>query len=90
MIRKLVLISALASLVACAVHGQYDMPGYLTEVKDGRLWVFKPDSKELAEFQKNGETVKQFTAIGAGPEGMTVKAGDQKTLDEYLAALAKK
>ncbi len=90
MIRTFILTAACASLLACAVHGKYDTAGFLTDVKDGRLWVFKPDSKELAEYRKNGETVKQFTEIGGGPEGMTVKAGDQKTLEEYLAAIKKK
>jgi len=89
MIQKFLLIAALTYLTACSMQGKHDQAGYLTEVRDGRLWVFKPDSKELAEFQKTGETVKQFTAIGAGPEGMTVRAGDQKTLDGYIAALKK-
>lgn len=33
---------------------------------------------------------KQFSNIGAGPNGMTVKAANQETLDEYLAEAKKK
>nr|WP_269805987.1 hypothetical protein [Pseudomonas sp. NMI1173_11] len=36
-----------------------------------------------------GEPAKQFTDVGAGPEGMTVKAADDKTLKEYLETLKK-
>lgn len=89
MIRKIILTAACACLFACAIHGKYDVPGYITQVKDNRLWVFKPDTKELAEFRAHGETVKQFTEIGAGPEGMTVKAGDAATLKGYLETIKK-
>ena len=64
----------------------YDKPGFVTEVHDGRLWVFKQDAKELAEFKKNGELGKQVTRVGAGPNKMTVKAPDTQTIDAYLAA----
>jgi len=64
----------------------YDKPGFVTEVKENRLWVFKADSKDLAEFRKHGELMKVVTRIGEGPDGMTLKAGDAKTLDEYAAA----
>jgi hypothetical protein len=63
---------------------EYDKPGFVTEVEDGRLWVFKAESEELKQFKEHGEPAKQFTIIGAGPEGMTVKAASQETLDEYL------
>jgi hypothetical protein len=64
----------------------YDKPGFVTEVHDGRLWVFKRDAKELAEFKKNGELGKQVTRIGAGPNKMTMKAPDAETIDAYLGA----
>jgi len=89
MIRKFILAASCALLCACAIHGKYDTAGYLTEVKDGRLWVFKADSKELAEYRKSGELAKQYTAVGEGPEGMTVKAGDPETLKGYLATIKK-
>jgi hypothetical protein len=66
---------------------EYDQPGFVTEIEDGRLWVFKEGSEELKQFQEHGEPAKQFTIIGAGPEGMTVKAANQETLDEYIKTL---
>lgn len=86
MIRKLVLAATCATLFACAAHGKYDAPGLVTEVKDERIWVFKPDSRELAEFRKTGEMAIQFTSIGGGPDGMTVKATSASVLKEYLEA----
>lgn len=72
------------SLVACGTS--YSKPGFYTEVKDGRLWVFEEGSKALAEFKKSGEPAKQYTKIGAGPDGMTIKSDDAKVIDKYLAA----
>ncbi|WP_211085229.1 hypothetical protein [Marinomonas profundi] len=84
-----------ASLSACAsissetsMASQYDIDGFKTEIEDGRLWVFEEGSKELAFFKEHGEPAKQFTNIGAGPEGMTVKAASQESLDKYLAAIS--
>ncbi|MFG0468276.1 hypothetical protein ACF8LF_27155 [Pseudomonas putida] len=68
---------------------QYDKPGFVTEVEDGRLWVFRADSQELKDFKASGEPAKQFTDIGTDPEGMTVKAADEQTLKEYLETLKK-
>lgn len=62
----------------------FDKPGFVTEVHDGRLWVFRKDAKELAEFKKNGELGKQVTRVGAGPNKMTMKAPDAETIDAYL------
>jgi len=66
--------------------GEYDKPGFVTEVEDGRLWVFEQGSKELEQFREHGEPAKQFTLIGAGPDGMTIKAARQETLDAYIKA----
>ncbi|MDD1012765.1 hypothetical protein [Pseudomonas rubra] len=80
----------LSSLFAGAANAsQYDKPGFVTEVEDGRLWVFRADSQELKDFKASGEPAKQFTDIGTGPEGMTVKAADEQTLKEYLETLKK-
>lgn len=51
--------------------------GFVTEIEDGRIWALLP-GEEKSE--------KHFTAIGAGPRNMTVKAISQETLDAYLAA----
>jgi hypothetical protein len=65
---------------------EFDRPGFVTTIRDGRLWVFRKGSPELADFQKKGELAKHVTRIGAGPKGMTIKAADVETLDAYKAA----
>jgi predicted type IV restriction endonuclease len=55
----------------------FDRPGFEVQVDDGRLWVLKPGQ------EKSG---KHVTLIGAGPQGMTLRALDQDTALEYLAA----
>ncbi|PIA74140.1 hypothetical protein CDR19_03465 [Ectopseudomonas toyotomiensis] len=78
----------LSSLFAgTALASQYDRPGFVTEVEDGRLWVFRENSQELKDFKATGEPAKQFTDIGSGPEGMTVKSADEQTLKDYLQAV---
>ena len=54
--------------------------------KDGRLWVFKTGSKDLATFKEHGEPAKSVTSIGTGPNGMSVRSGDMDTIKAYLAA----
>lgn len=68
---------------------QYDKPGFFTKVEDGRLWVFYSGSEQLKEFKAHGEPAKQYTAVGGGPEGMTVKSGDKKALKDYLSRVKK-
>ena len=80
----------LSSLFAgTALASQYDRPGFVTEVEDGRLWVFRENSQELKDFKATGEPAKQFTDIGSGPDGMTVKSADEQTLKDYLQAVKK-
>ncbi|MFG0250015.1 MAG: hypothetical protein ACF8OB_14095 [Phycisphaeraceae bacterium JB051] len=55
----------------------FDKAGFSTEVVDGRLWVFKPG-------QAHSE--KHISLIGAGPMGMTIRALDKETAQEYIAA----
>jgi hypothetical protein len=74
------------ALTACATTASLSKPGFYTEVKDGRLWVFRDGSKELAEFKQHGEPARQVTRIGGGPNGMTIKSSDAKVIDEYMAA----
>jgi hypothetical protein len=61
-------------------------PGFETIVRDGRLWVFRPGSKELDQFRKNGELAIHTVRPGAGPDGMTIKAPDAATIVEYLTS----
>jgi sugar lactone lactonase YvrE len=61
-------------------------PGFVTAAKDGRLWVFLEDAKELAEFRRTGEPAKSVTRPGAGPGGRTLRGPDAATLDLYMAS----
>ncbi|AYC32874.1 hypothetical protein D3880_11030 [Pseudomonas cavernae] len=89
--KKLTLTAMLLSslFVGATFASQYEKPGFVTEVEDGRLWVFRQSFQELKDFKAHGELAKQFTDIGTGPEGMTVKSGDEKTLKDYLSTLKK-
>ena len=91
---KLLIAVTLTCLMAGCANtsnaSHYDVPGFVTIEKDGRLWVFKPESPALADFQKTGEVAKQYTDIGGGPNGMTVKAADPQALQAYLAAVKNK
>jgi hypothetical protein len=62
--------------------------GFVTEVVEGRIWVFKPGSPELVEFRKSGEPAKSVIRPAAGPGGATLKGPDTETLDAYLSAAA--
>jgi hypothetical protein len=86
--RALVVAVLTLTLASCATTGalSYDKPGFVTEVKDGRLWVFRAGSKELEAFRKFGEPAQSVTRIAAGPDGMTIRSSDAKTIDDYLAA----
>jgi hypothetical protein len=53
---------------------------------EGRLWVFRSDAKELAEYSKHKELTKFVSAIGEGPNGVTVKAPDMETIVAYMKA----
>ena len=83
---------AASSAKATEADGQYPgadrfaKPGFVTRVEDGRLWVFRRESKELESFTKDGELAKHVVRPGAGPMGMTVKAPDSETIVEYLTA----
>jgi hypothetical protein len=57
--------------------GPFDKPGFEVHEEDGRLWVLKPGQEQSA---------KHITLIGAGPQGMTLKAPDKHTALEYIAA----
>ncbi|MBF0166686.1 MAG: hypothetical protein HQL45_03570 [Alphaproteobacteria bacterium] len=83
---KTLALAPLLALALAACAANYGKPGYYTEVKDGRLWVFEEGSKDLEQFKKTGEPAKQYTKIGAGPDGMTIKSSDAKVIDAYMAA----
>ncbi len=61
-------------------------PGFFLAMEDGRMWVFKEGAKELKDFQEKGELAKHVIRPAAGPGGVTLKAPDAETLDDYLSA----
>jgi hypothetical protein len=83
---------SLISLGGCASTGSttasrsYDAAGYVTAEKDGRLYVFIPNSPDHMRFKRTGDMGKSVTRIGAGPNNMTVVAEQGVNLDKYLAA----
>lgn len=60
--------------------------GFFVWPVDGRLWVFKSDSSELAGFLARGELAKSVTRPGAGPNGVTLRSENSETIDLYIAA----
>lgn len=63
----------------------YSRAGFVTQIEDGRLWVFVEGAPEIEELNKNGELAKHVTRPGAGPGGITLKGPDAETLDAYMA-----
>ncbi len=61
-------------------------PGFVTIEAEGRWWVFRTGSKDLAAFKKIGEPEKSVIRINAAPVNVTLKAPDTATLEEYLTA----
>lgn len=62
--------------------------GFHTEMdKNGRLWVLRAGSPELAEFKEKGEPVKVVVRPSAGPGGITIKSVDTETLDAFQSRL---
>ena len=62
-------------------------PGFYTTIVDGRVWVFRDGSDELAEFLEKGEPAKCLTLPGQGPMRMTLRGPDKETLEAYKQAL---
>jgi sugar lactone lactonase YvrE len=59
-------------------------PGFATRWVEGRLWVFREGSKELQQFEKDGELAKHVVRPAAGPGRVTIKAPDSETIDAYV------
>lgn len=89
MFKRIIALAALAGVLVTGLAqaaSQYDKPGFVTQVEDGRLWVFKDGSPELAAMQKDGLPEKAAIRIGAGPDGMTIKGPNDDTIQAYLSA----
>jgi hypothetical protein len=65
----------------------YEKPGFVVKEEEGRLWVFRAGSRELAAFEQSGEPARQVIRPAAGPGGMTIKAVDASIIDEYLTTV---
>ena len=65
----------------------YAKPGFVVLEEDGRLWVFREGSDEIAAFQESGEPANQVVRPKAAPGGVTVKSTESATIDEYLTTL---
>lgn len=65
----------------------FDRPGFITGVEDGRLWVFLEGSKEAeAYLSKKNKPAKHVVRPGAGPNGMTIRSPEFAIIDDYLTA----
>ena len=75
-----------AAVAAKPIHSAspYDIEGFRTFVEDGRLWVFKDGSEDLAKFIEHGEPAKIVVLPGKGPNGMTMKGTDRGVMMEYM------
>lgn len=59
--------------------------GFVTELKEDLLWVFRAGDPRQAAFQAGEEPSESVTRPAAGPAGLTVRAPDRETLEAYLA-----
>lgn len=64
--------------------------GFVTIARGEKLWVFAQSSPAIAEFLKNGALDKSAKRAVAGPDGKTLVAPDDTTIDAYLSADMKK
>jgi len=62
----------------------FSKPGFAVRPDDGRLWVFKEGSEDLADFDAGNEPVKLVVRPAAGPGGITLKSTEADTIDAYL------
>ncbi len=60
-------------------------PGYHTELVDGRVWILEEGSEAHQEFAANGEIGKNYTSIGTGPMGMSLRSDSRETVYAWAA-----
>lgn len=78
-------LSAALAAPAAVADTRHDREGFVTFDVDGRLWVFRDFSAELAQHRAGIEIEKFVTKVGAGPDKMTVRAPDIMTIVSYLS-----
>ena len=95
MVPVVMLVVTGALIAGCATAAEqpaldlemYAKPGFVVLEDDGRLWVFREGSDDLAAFQESGEPAKQVVRPLAAPGGVTMKSTESATIDEYLTTL---
>lgn len=65
---------------------KFAKPGFVLFEDDGRLWVFKENSPELADFVADGDLAKHVVRPGAGPDNITLRSPDNDVLLAYVAS----
>ncbi|MDJ0973151.1 MAG: hypothetical protein QNJ98_01655 [Planctomycetota bacterium] len=76
-----------ASADVKAMSSRFGRPGFAVYEEDGRLWVFKVNSKAHDTFRAKGEPAKSVTKIGVGPDRMSVRGADGDVIDSYVHAV---
>ncbi|MGE3932652.1 MAG: hypothetical protein AB7F67_05345 [Rhodospirillaceae bacterium] len=76
---------ALAVTSCAETTSGHNEAGFETSVHENPLWVFRAGSKEAADFKKNIEPKVIVTRVGAGPNNMTIRSSDAKTIDDHIA-----
>lgn len=64
--------------------GPFSRPGFVTFLNKNVLTVFHLESKDLPKFRKSGDMAKGVIRPAAGPEGLSLKAPDGETIQDYL------
>lgn len=64
------------------------VPGFRVYMgEDGRLWVFREGDAAISEYETTGDIGKNYSLIGEGPGGRTVRSVDAATVEAYLTAV---
>jgi hypothetical protein len=79
-------VPAGSAVTSSVDQGTMSKPGFYTSEEEGRLWVFRLKSKDLADFLEKGEPAKCVVRPGAGPQGMTLKGANMETLIDFVAS----
>lgn len=69
---------------------KYGRPGFAVFLDDGRLWILREGSEDLATFLRVGEPAKSVTRIGVGPAGETIRSSDVETIDAWTTSWMKR
>ena len=75
------------TLLATSVDkNPYFRRGFVAVEREDRLWVFPQSAPEIAIFLSKGKLATSVKRGGAGPNGKTLVALNQETIEAYLAA----